>query len=334
MKLNTAEPIRVVYFGTPDYAVPALEALAVDNRVEVALVVSQPDRPAGRGRRLTPPAVKESALALGLPIYQPVLLRTESDRAPIAAADAHLFVVAAFGKIFGPRLLAMPPMGAVNLHASILPDYRGASPISAAILEGNFRTGVTLMSMDTGLDTGPILAQRSIDIEPVDTTTSLTPRLARLGAELLVDSLDGLMFGALDSIEQDDNQATLTRPMVKADGWIDWTQPATAIERQVRAMWDWPRAWTTLDGAPLQIHESAVVAGSTAARPGQLVLRPDGVAVVTGEDELLVLRAQTAGGRPLPGNLLLSRPAGAEAVLGDHGAPDAPPLPFIRPVNR
>jgi methionyl-tRNA formyltransferase len=332
MESFAAEPIRIVFFGTPAYAVPALEALAADNRARIALVVSQPDRPAGRGRRLTAPAVKQAALALGLPAYQPETLRAAHDRAPIAAASADLFVVAAYGKIFGPKLLAVPRMGSVNLHASILPDYRGASPISAAILEGGLRTGVTLMSMESGLDTGPILAQRSVDIETFDTTASLTPKLAQLGASLLIDSLDELVSGQLRPIAQNDTEATLTRPMVKADGWIDWSQPAEAIERQIRAMWDWPRAWTTLEGSPLQIHQATILPEPGDGAPGQVLLTSEGAAVATGNGQVLIVLGQAAGGNPLPGRLLLERAARESIVLGAQGAPEAPKLPLIRPV--
>ncbi|HET9661907.1 MAG TPA: methionyl-tRNA formyltransferase [Thermomicrobiales bacterium] len=333
MESFAAEPIRIVFFGTPAYAVPALEALAADNRVRIPLVVSQPDRPAGRGRRLTAPAVKQTALSLGLPVYQPETLRTENDRTPIAGASADLFVVAAFGKIFGPKLLALPRIGSVNLHASILPDYRGASPISAAILEGGFRTGVTLMGMETGLDTGPILAQRSVDIESFDTTASLTPKLAQLGARLLIDSLDELVSGQLTPIVQDDTEASLTRPMAKADGWIDWSQPAEVIERQIRAMWDWPRAWTTFEGSPLQIHQATILPESAGDAPGQIVLRSEGAAVATGSGQVLIVLGQAAGGKPLPGRLLLERAAQGSIILGAQGAPEAPKLPLIRPVT-
>ncbi len=330
MEPFTAEPIRIVYFGTPAYAVPALKALAVDERVTIELVVTQPDRPAGRGRKMTPPPVKQVALELGYPVYQPETLRTEADRAHIAGVDADLFVVAAFGKIFGPKLLALPRMGCVNLHASILPDYRGASPISASILEGNFRTGVTLMGMDMGLDTGPILAQRSIDIEPDDTTASLTPRLAEIGADLLIDSLDDLIWDRLRPIAQDDADATITRPMVKADGWIDWTQSAREIERQVRAMWDWPRAWTTLNGEPIQIHRSSVSSSNPQGGPGAISTGSEGALIATGDGSLLVEIAQASGGKPQPGQIVLAQAASRDAILGTLGAPAAPGVPLVR----
>ncbi len=332
MSPNAAELVRIVFFGTPDYAVPSLVALAADERIRIPLVVSQPDRPAGRGRQLTPPAVKHAAIELDLPVYQPESLRTEADRSLIADASADLFVVAAFGKIFGPKLLALPRMGSINLHASMLPDFRGANPIAAAILEGNFRTGVTLMGMESGLDTGPILAQRSIDIERSDTTASLKPRLAQLGAQLLIDSIDELIAGQLPAVPQDDAQATLTRPMVKADGWIHWSQPAIDIERQIRAMWDWPRAWTTLDESPIQIHRATVLPGPSEARPGEVTFRPEGAVASTGDGDLVIEIAQAAGGKPLPGEVVFRQASNESIQLGIQGKPDFSLLPLIRPV--
>jgi len=329
MRANRAERIRIVYFGTPAYAVPALRALAEDERVTVELVVTQPDRSAGRRRRLTPPPVKEFAVDHGIPVYQPETLRTEQDRAPIAAVDPDLFVVAAFGKIFGPRLLGIPALGSVNLHASLLPSYRGASPISAAILDGQPETGVTLMQMDTGLDTGPVLATRSIPIAPEDTTASLTPRLAEIGAQLLIDTLPGIIDGSIQPVPQDDDSATLTRPLMKADGWIHWSQPAIHIERQVRAMWEWPRAWSTLDGQPVQIHRATVTECPGEHAPGTLL---EGPLIVTGADCLRIEMAQSAGSKPLPGKAW-SQQANAEGkVMGTSGAPEQPSVPMIRPV--
>lgn len=328
-----AEPIRVIYFGTPAYAVPALRVLIEDPRVVVPLVVTQPDRPAGRGRKMTPPPVKALAIELDIPVYQPESLRTEVDRAPIAAIDADLFVVAAFGKIFGPKFLALPRLGAVNLHASLLPRYRGASPISAALLEGEQETGVTLMQMDTGLDTGPMLASRALSISPDDTTASLTPRLGQLGAELLIDSFQDLIEGRLNPTMQNDDDASLTRPLVKADGWIDWNQSAVQIERQVRAMWDWPRAWTSLRGEPMQIHRASVLDTDAAEAPGTAALSDNRAVVATGQGQLVIEIAQNAGGKPLPGTSWLQQTLAEGSVLGSEGAPPAPPLPMIRQVR-
>ena len=247
-------------------------------------------------------------------------------------AEADLFVVAAFGKIFGPKLLALPKLGCVNLHASLLPLYRGASPISAAILEGRAVTGITLMQMDVGLDTGPILAQRSLEILNDDTTSSLTPRLAHLGAELLADELENLRSGSLVPVRQNDGIATITRPMVKSDGWIDWQHSAQEIERQTRAMWDWPRAWTSLHGEPVQIHRASVGASSIAAPPGT-VAEVDGLpAVATGHGRLVIEMAQSAGSRPLPGGAWLQQSRSLGERLGAEQVPEPAELPFIRPV--
>ncbi|MCO5221696.1 MAG: methionyl-tRNA formyltransferase [Thermomicrobiales bacterium] len=305
--------------------------LTRDPRVDVALVVTQPDRPAGRGRKLTAPPVKLHADAAQIAVYQPERLRSEGDRAPIVAAQADLFVVAAFGKIFGPKLLAIPRLGSVNLHASLLPAYRGASPISAAILQGEPETGVTLMRMDTGLDTGPILSARSIPIGPDDTTVTLTSTLAELGAALLSDSLNDLATGSLVPTAQDDSRASLTRPMVKADGWIDWRRPAAEIERQVRAMWDWPRAWTTLDGNPVQIHKARVDDATHDVPPGTVVDTRTTAKVATGSGWLILNTVQNAGGKPVDGSSWAMQSGAGDMVLGEKNAPAAPALPFIRP---
>lgn len=330
MSANPAEPIRVVYFGTPAYAVPALEALLTEPRVSVELVVTQPDRPAGRGRRLTPPPVADVANAKGITVYQPETLRTERDRAVIAQTVPDLFVVAAFGKIFGPRLLAIPRLGSVNLHASLLPSYRGASPVSAAILEGKRETGVTLMRMDTGLDTGPTLAVRAMSIASNETTASLTPRLAELGAQVLIDSLPALIDDSIRAVPQDEKQATLTRPLVKADGWIDWSRPAVEIERQIRAMWEWPRAWTTLNGEPVQIHRATVQEGPVEAAPGTV---GPGPSVATGAGSLKIEAAQRPGSKPLPGPAWLQQSDALGAILGAGNHPETHQLPMIRPAR-
>jgi methionyl-tRNA formyltransferase len=333
MNLNSAEPIRVVYFGTPEYAIPALEALLTDSRVVVPLVVSQPDRPAGRGRKLTAPPVKHTSLGRGVTVYQPESLRSASDREPIADVGADLFVVAAFGKIFGPKLLALPRLGSVNLHASLLPNYRGASPISAAILDGQPETGVTLMRMDTGLDTGPVLARRSVQMAADATTASLTPVLADIGAALLLDAISGLIDGSLEPDMQDDREATLTRPLEKADGWIDWAQPAIEIERQVRAMWDWPRAWTTLSGQPVQIHRATVDLIPSDSAPGTVETALGQPAVVTGEGRLILDVAQSSGSKPLPGTAWLQQSGARGESMGFFGAPVIPQTPMVRRVT-
>lgn len=332
-------PIRIVYFGTPGFAVPTLRALHSDRRFEVSLVVTQPDRPAGRGRRLVMPAVKQAALQLELDVYQPDRLRTAEQRQPLLTAEADLFVVAAYGVIFGPKTLAIPPHGSLNLHASILPAYRGSSPISAAIAQGDSTTGVTLMRMETGLDTGPMLGIRRLPIEEGDTTGSLAERLAALGAGLAIDLIPAWIDGTIAATPQPGG-ATLTRPLTKADGWLDWRRPAPELEAHVRAMWPWPRAWTTIDGPQgssrtIQVHAARLVDESPGARlaPGEIVMASEALVVSTGDGLLRVVTLQEAGGRPVPGAALGSArgfPAGA--VLGRSGAPEDQ-RPMVVPVE-
>jgi methionyl-tRNA formyltransferase len=324
--------MRIVYMGTPEFACPALEALAADPGAEIALVVTQPDRPAGRGRKLQPPPVKRVADELGLAVYQTPSLKAAGQREAIVAAQPDLIVVAAFGLILGRSVLEAAPMGSVNLHASLLPRYRGASPISAAILEGDATTGVTLMQMERGLDTGPMLASIEMDINAEDTTESLTPRLAGLAADLIVGSLPDLATGKLKAVPQPDG-GSLTRPLVKADGWIDWTRPVVEVERLVRAMWSWPRAWTPLpSGEPLQIHRVSIVP-PTGNAPGHVARDADGLVVACGDSGLRIERGQLPGGKPLDGaQLAQSRVLQGQVVLGAGCAPDTPG-PMIRPIS-
>lgn len=330
-------PLTVVFFGTPEFAVPPLRALAADPRFAVTLVVTQPDRPAGRGRRLESPAVKRAAAALGLPVHQTGALRTAAERTPLVASEADLFVVAAFGVIFGPKTLSIPHLGCVNVHASLLPAYRGASPVAAALLGGEGRTGVSLMVMARGLDTGPVVATADLGIAPTDTTASLTGRLSELGADLAVAAIPRYAAGELIPRPQGP-EATLTRPLVKADGRLDWARPAEELERRVRAMWPWPRAWATLGGdeghAVLQVHAAKVAPASTAADavPGTVLAVGGKLAVATGDGRLVLETAQLPGGRPLAGNALLTgRRLGHGQVLGRAGAPPGL-VPLVRPV--
>jgi methionyl-tRNA formyltransferase len=298
--------IRITYMGTPDYAVPALERLAQLNDVDVALVVTQPDRPQGRGRLLQSPPVKRAAAALGVPVLQTGTLRDPTARAALEASSPDLIVVAAFGLILGSTTLGLPRLGCVNLHASLLPAYRGANPIAAAVARGESETGVTLMAMDRGLDTGDIIATRSIGIAPTDSTATLTPRLAELGADLLIDTLPALSDGTAPRRPQPDN-ATLTRPMVKDDGWIDWAQPAERIDAHVRAMDPWPRAWTTFeDGSRLIVHALAPAAGE-ALRPGEVIARSGEIQIGTATSAIALMAGQLPGGKVLQGSSLVDR---------------------------
>jgi len=294
-------PHRIIYMGTPEFACPALQALSERIDLDVALVVTQPDRPAGRGRRLQSPPVKQLGESLGLPVYQPQSLRTAALRQPLLDIQPDLIVVAAYGLILGKSVLDLPIHGCVNLHASILPRYRGASPISAAILNGDQETGVTLMRMERGLDTGPVFDVARVEIGGDDTTASLTARLAATAGDLLDLHIDGLLNGSLEPIPQPPD-ATLTRPLVKGDGWIDWTVPTIEIERLVRAMWSWPRAWTSLaDGSPFQIHIASVDESRDEAVPGMVLNDRSGLRVRCGDGWLRVHAGLVAGGKPLTG---------------------------------
>lgn len=284
--------------GTPPFAVPSLEALA--REYEVVAVFTQPDRPARRGRRLTPSAVKEAAVGWGLPVLQPESLRHENVVAQLRDLEPRVMVVAAYGEILRPQVLAIPPAGVINVHPSLLPKYRGASPIEGALLAGEQETGVTIMLMDEGMDTGPILAQRSVAIELEDSAGSLGERLARLGAELLLETLAPWLDGGIEARPQDDAQATYTRPISKEDAVIDWALPAIEIWHRVRAYNPRPGARTWWEGDQLNVLRGRALAEwQGQGGPGRVVQTTSGVAVVTGEGALLLEEIQLAGKRTM-----------------------------------
>jgi methionyl-tRNA formyltransferase len=289
---------RLIFMGTPPFAVASLEALA--ERYEVVAVVTQPDRPARRGRKPTPSAVKQAALKLGLRVLQPESLRQEEAVAELRDLEPRVMVVAAFGQILRPQVLSIPPRGVINVHPSLLPKYRGASPIAGALLAGEEETGVTIMLMDEGMDTGPILTQRTVEIGPGDTTGSLEERLARLGADLLLETLPGWLAGDIEARSQDDAQATYTKPISKNDAVIDWALPAEEIWHRVRAYNPRPGARTFWRGDLLKILRARPhLDWKGAERSGDVVETPEGVGVATAQGVLLLDEVQLAGKRAM-----------------------------------
>jgi methionyl-tRNA formyltransferase len=298
---------RIVFMGSPQFALPSLQGLA--DHYRVVGVVTQPDRPAGRGRSLTPPPIKVLAGQLGLPLIQPRRLREPEAMEAIITWEPDLIVVAAFGQILKPEVLDLPPYGCVNVHASLLPRWRGAAPIQAAILNGDKQTGVTIMRMDPGVDTGPILSQRALPIASQDTSASLNERLARLGAELLLETLPDYLRGEITPQPQEDSQATYAPMLKKEDGRLDFSQPAAALARRVRAFNPWPGAFTLWQDQILKIHAAHAVENAAGAaanlQPGQATVHQDLPAIATGEGLLVLEEVQPAGKRSMPGQVFL-----------------------------
>jgi len=299
---------RIVFMGSPEFAVPSLRAAA--DLFSVVGVVTQPDKPAGRGKQLTPCAVKTAALQLGRPIIQPDKMREAMDQ--LRAWQPDLIIVAAFGKLLRAEVLTLPPFGCLNIHASLLPRHRGAAPIPAAILSGDSETGVTLMKMDEGLDTGGILAADSIPITPTDTASTLTARLADLGAQLLRRRLPDYLDGKLTPIPQNDSRATYAPQLKKEDGLLRFTESAESLERRVRAMSEWPGAFFDYNGSPVKVLRAHVRPDRVAA-PGRVIRVEGQPAIGTAEGSLVLAEIQPAGKKPMPGASYLN---GNPAFIG------------------
>ncbi len=289
--------LAVAFAGTPDFALPALDAIAA-SRHRLAVVYTQPDRPAGRGRRVAPSPVKERALTLGLPVEQPETLADAAAPAALAAYRPDVMVVVAYGLLLPPAILATPRLGCLNIHASLLPRWRGAAPVARAIMAGDDKTGVCIMRMEAGLDTGPVMLRHEVPVGPGDTAGDLQTRLAGEGAALIVPALDLLATGRARFEAQDPGQATVARKLAKAEARLDWREPAIVLDRKIRAFDPWPVAETTLDGAQLRIHEAAAVPGDSDAVPGTILQAgADGIVVMTGEQALAIRRLQLPGRR-------------------------------------
>ncbi len=284
----------MIFMGTPPFAVPSLVALAQRHRV--VGVVTQPDRPARRGQKLTQSPVKKAALELGLRVLQPESLRNTEAVAELRVLEPEVVVVAAFGQILRPEVLEIPPSGVLNVHPSLLPKYRGASPIAGALLGGEEETGVTIMLMDEGMDTGPILAQRTVEIDAEDTTGSLEERLAALGADLLLDTLPRWLDGVIEAQAQDNSKATYTKPISNEDAVLDWALPAADVWYRIRAFNPRPGARTYWRGTLLKILRAHPVRNwKGREEPGEVVELPTGVGVACGEGALALEEIQLAG---------------------------------------
>jgi methionyl-tRNA formyltransferase len=292
--------MNIIFAGTPAFSVPALQAL-LDSRHRVVAVYTQPDRPAGRGRRTVESPVKQLAIQHQLPVCQPHSLKPGEVQAALAGLHPDLMVVVAYGLILPPAVLAIPRLGCVNVHASLLPRWRGAAPIQRAILAGDADTGVCLMQMEAGLDTGPVLACKSCAIAADDTGSRLHDKLALQGARLLAANLDALEGGDLVPRPQDDALASYAGKLEKSEARIDWGRPATDLARMVRAFNSWPVAETRYDGRQLRIWEAIPVQGDVTVPPGTVLSATrEGIDVACGDGHLRILRLQLPGARAVP----------------------------------
>ncbi len=280
--------MRVVYMGTPDFAVPALEALC-DGGYEVTLVVTTPDKPVGRKQILTPSAVKTAALGRGLPVYQPKTLKTDEAYERIRAEAPDFIVVAAYGKILPQRVLDIPRYGAINIHGSLLPKYRGAAPIQRSVIDGEAQTGLTIMRMDAGLDTGDILRPLVYPIGENETAGEVFDALAALSGKLLTETLPDVAAGRIVPVKQDDSLSTYASMLTKDEAVIDWTRPAQAIHDKIRGMDPWPVAVTTMRGKRVKLRQSRMTDQRSGKAPGTLIAENGRLYCVCGDGRLLEL---------------------------------------------
>jgi methionyl-tRNA formyltransferase len=313
----TPAPLRVVFFGTPAFAVPAFDALLA-SRHRVVGVVTQPDRPRGRGQRTVDAPIKARAREAGVPLLQPSTLSDPSFTAALASLDADIGVVAAYGKILPERVLAMPRLGMINVHASLLPRYRGAAPVHRAVIAGEPETGVTIMRVVKALDAGPMLAVSRRPVGPNETSEEVQSDLARIGAALLTLTLDRVADGDVREARQDDSAATYAHRITKEDGLIDWTWPADRIHNLVRGLHPWPHAYTYANGARLIVLRSALANQSRGDPPGSVVTaHGDELRVAAGSGAVDLLEIQAEGKRPMSARDFL---AGHRLQPGDRFA--------------
>jgi methionyl-tRNA formyltransferase len=302
--------MKVLFMGTPDFAVPTLDQL-IRSRHEVIGVVTQPDKQKGRGHAVSFTPVKELALQHQLPVYQPLKVREPEFMDKIRSLEPEVIVVAAFGQILPKAFLDIPPYGCINVHGSLLPKYRGAAPIQYSIIEGEEETGITIMHMDAGIDTGDMILQKSLPIAPKETGGSLFDKLAVLGAELLLEALNQIEAGTADRIPQDNEKASYVKMLDKDMGRLDFTQSAVRLERLIRGLNPWPSAYTILDGKTLKLWQAdaepiSQADGNKSFLPGEIVeLRKDAFVVATGEGVLVIRELQLEGKKRMPTDAFL-----------------------------
>ncbi|MFN7987781.1 MAG: methionyl-tRNA formyltransferase [Thermoanaerobaculia bacterium] len=290
--------MRIVFFGSPDFALPSLDALVAAGH-GLALVVSQPAKPVGRSGELSDPPVARRAKELGLAVFQPPTLKDDGAVARLAEARADLFVVVAYGKILAPRVLGLPRLGCVNVHGSVLPRWRGASPVQAALLAGDAESGVSIMRMEAGMDTGPVWAVTRGPVGEREDAGSLSARLAREGAELLVATLPAIEAGTVSPVPQDDAHATLCPKIRREDGQADFGRPALELARRLRAFTPWPGLFAFRAGKRVKLLEAREAPGRAGAPPGEVLAAGEEIVVACGEGALAVTRLQAEGRRPL-----------------------------------
>lgn len=310
--------MKIIYMGTPDFAVAPLEAI-IEAGHQVVLVVTQPDKQKGRGKEVQMTPVKECALKHGIPVFQPVKLKEPDAVAKLKGYPADIFVIAAFGQILSEEILTMPPLGCVNIHASLLPAYRGAAPIQWAVINGEKESGVTIMKMAKGIDTGDMYLKKTVVIDPKETGESLHDKLMMAGAELIVEALPKIETGELVPQKQDDVKASHAPRLDKAMGLIDWKKDAEVLERLIRGLNSWPSAYTSFKGKTLKIWEADVVEGESTNLPGTIEeVRKDSLDVACGKNLLRVYGLQLEGKKRMSvKDFLLGYPLKPGMVLGE-----------------
>lgn len=308
--------LKIIYAGTPDFAVAGLKAL-IDSEHEVVAVYTQPDRPAGRGRKLTPSPVKKLAVEHDIPVYQPVNFKAEGDRQQLIDLDADLMVVAAYGLILPKAILDAPRLGCINIHASLLPRWRGAAPIQRAILAGDKQTGITIMQMDIGLDTGDMLSKMACDITDEMTASQLHDQLMEMGGRALLEILPAIENQSVVAEKQDEAQVTYAEKLQKAEAKIDWQLSAEQIARQIRAFNAWPVSQTTYNDQVMRIWQAKALAQKTSATPGQVIeVQKQSFHVATGDGVLEVTEIQMPGKKPMPVSAFLNAHDPSAVLLG------------------